>query len=212
MNKQRIENWNGFNIRFIEKEIGDWWAVANDIAHALGYRDSFNMTRILEHSEKDTLNVSTLGGVQTMAIVSEIGIYDAVFNSRKSEAKNFKRWVYEIIKNIRTASGLEGFQIFTMLDKTHQREAMTKLRDGLTIPTRINFIKANTIANKAVSTINGYGKMLKKGDMYPEMLIQRQAILDKTVELMTVKEEFGLEVSVSKLINNKFVNRGVEHG
>ncbi len=212
MNKQRIEDWNGFTIRFVEKEVGDWWAVANDIAHALGYRDSFNMTRILEDNEKDTLNVSTLGGVQSMAIISEIGIYDAIFNSRKPEAKEFKRWVYETIKAMRTASGLEGFQIFTMLDKTHQREAMTKLRDGLRKPTHVNFIKANTIANKAVSTINGYGKMLKKGDMYPEMLIQRQAILDKTVELMTIKEEFGLEVSVSKLISNKFINGGAEHG
>lgn len=138
-----------------------------------------------------------------MLIVNEYGIYETVFESRKKEAKDFKRWVFEMLKQLRQTTGLEGFQIFRMLDKEHQREAMAKLKAGLQHPARVDFIKANVIADKAVSTKFGYPKMLKKGQMTPDMLIHRQPILDDTVDLMSVVERFGLDVSVSKAIYGK---------
>lgn len=202
----RIEFWNGHEIRFVEVEPNDWWAVAKDVSIALGYRDAYSMTRNLEEEEKDTHNVSTLGGNQVMTIVSELGIYEATFNSRKKEAKEFKKWVKSLIKELRQQSGLEGFQVFRMLDKEHQREAMNRLCHSLKEPKRINFIKANTIANKAISSRYGYNKMIKKKEMSPDMLIERQPILDDTVNLMSVVDKFGLEVSVSDEVYKKYVN------
>ncbi|WP_052523814.1 hypothetical protein [Geobacillus kaustophilus] len=70
----------------------------------------------------------------------------------------------------------------------------------------MDYIKANTIANKAVSTKYGYPKMVKKSDMTPDMLIDRQQILEDTVNLMAVKEKFGLDISVSKNIYNKYIS------
>ena len=199
----RAENWNGHAIRFVEKEPGDWWAVAADVAKALGYRMASDMTRFLEPEEKDTHNVRTPGGNQEMVVISETGIYEAIFNSRRKEAREFKKWIKQVIRELRQASGLEGFQIFRMLDKEHQREAMAKLRAGLRNPVRVDFIKANTIANKAVSTKFGYRKMLKKSQMTPEMLVHRQPILEDTVELMGVVDRFDLPISVSKTIYKK---------
>lgn len=193
----KTEIWNGYPIRFVEKE-GEWWAVAKDVAVALGYRDAYNMTRLINSEDKDTHKVSTPGGSQELLIISEFGIYDAVFNSHKKEAKGFKRWVYEMLKTLRQSTGLEGFQIFRMLDKDHQKEAMAKLNKGLKEPGRPDFIKANTIANKAVSNKYGYSKMVKKGDMTPEMLVDRQELLDSAVELMGIKDKFGLNLSVSE--------------
>jgi len=199
----RTENWNGHPIRFVEKDPGDWWAVAADVAKALGYRMASDMTRFLEPEEKDTHNVRTPGGNQEMVVISETGIYEAIFNSRRKEAREFKKWIKRVIRELRQASGLEGFQIFRMLDKEHQREAMAKLRAGLRNPVRVDFIKANTIANKAVSTKFGYRKMLKKSQMTPEMLVHRQPILEDTVELMSVVDRFDLPISVSKTIYKK---------
>jgi prophage antirepressor-like protein len=199
----KTELWNEHEIRFIwHKE--EWWAVASDIAKALDYRDSHNMTRILEAGEKDTHKVSTLGGIQEMTVISEIGIYEAIFSSNKSEAKEFKQWVYEMLKELRQATGLEGFQIFRMLDKEHQREAMKKLQEGLKHPAKVDFIKANTIANKATSTLFGYPKMIKKDDMTPDMLIKRQPVLDDTIELMTATDKFNLDCSVSEKIYERY--------
>ena len=81
---------------------------------------------------------------------------------------------------------------------------MAKLKAGLRRPARIDFIKANTIADKAVSTKFGYPKMLKKAQMTPEMLVHRQPILEDTVELMSVVDKFGVDVSVSKTIYDKY--------
>src|SRR5690606_3300575 len=86
----KTETWNGHQIRFVEKEPGDWWAVAADVAKALGYRMASDMTRSLEPEEKDTHNVRTPGGDQEMVIISETGVYEAIFNSRRTEAKEFK--------------------------------------------------------------------------------------------------------------------------
>jgi prophage antirepressor-like protein len=206
MSSARLETWNDCKIRFIEKELGEWWAVAADVALALDYRMASDMTRMLDPEEKDTHIVSTLGGNQRMTIISEAGIYEAIFNSRRPEAKEFKKWVKQALKVIRQNSGLEGFQVFRVLDKEHQKEAMKRLCAGIQDTKRIDYIKANTIANKAVSSMNGFPKMVKKNEMTPEMLVKRQQVLDDTVNLMSIVNHFGLDLKVSKTIYNKYVS------
>ena len=138
-----------------------------------------------------------------MLIVNEFGIYDTVFQSRKAEAKEFRYWVYTMLKELREASGLEGFQVFRMLDKEHQKEAMKNLQKSLKQPKRVDFIKANTIANKAISNKHGYPKMIKKEEMTPQMLVEREEVLDDTVELMGVNDKYDLNISVSEQIYKK---------
>lgn len=205
--KIKIENWNGHSIRFVEKNPGDWWAVAKDVSSALAYRDAHGMVRMLDNKDRGTHIVSTPSADQEMLIISEFGIYDAIFNSRKPEAKTFKRWVFDVIKELREASGFEAFQVFRMLDKDHQKEAMRRLRDGMYRPVRVDFIKANTVANKAVSSIYGHSKMIKKDQMTPDMLVQRQVVLDDIVDLMAVNESFDLGLSVSKAVYGKYCER-----
>lgn len=202
-NPIKTENWNGHEIRFVFHN-GEWWAVAKDVADILGYRMASDMTRYLDNEEKDTHIVRTLGGKQKMTIISETGIYEAIFNSRREEAKEFKKWVKQVLKHLRESTGLEGFQVFRMLDKEHQKEMMKKLKEGLKQPVRVDYIKANVIANKAISNLYGFPKMLKKNEMTPDMLIKRQNVLEDTVELMTLKEKYGLDISISQTIYNKY--------
>lgn len=125
----RIEEWNGYKIRFVEKD-GEWWAVLKDVCDAL----ELKTWKVKQRLEKDLLlkyTLETNGGVQEMLIINEFGIYDTVFQSRKKEAVEFRYWVYEAIKSMRFAIGLEGFQVFRMLDKEHQKEAMAKLNCNL---------------------------------------------------------------------------------
>lgn len=191
----KTEIWNGYPIRFVDKD-GEWWAVAKDVAVALGYAETRNMTKLVS---KKYLMSSILDGMNAKStLICEFGIYKAIFGSHKPEAEDFQEWVFNVLKSLRQSTGLEGFQIFRMLDKDHQKEAMAKLKKGLKEPGRPDFIKANTIANKAVSTKYGYPKMVKKVDMTPEMLVDRQDLLDSTVELMGIKEKFSLDLSVSE--------------
>ncbi|MEK3947311.1 Bro-N domain-containing protein [Paenibacillus sp. FSL H7-0703] len=205
----RTERWLGHEIRFVEKMPGEWWAVAADVAKALAYKHTPHMTRMVDEDEKDTVRLvdrNTLRGNPNVAVISETGIYEATFNSKRPEAKEFKKWVKGLLKQLRQSTGLEGFQIFRMLDKDHQKEAMQKLRSGLKQPVRVDFIKANTIANKAVSSKYGHPKMIKKDQMTPDMLVSRQEILEDTVDLMGTKERFGLDIAVSQTIYDKHIH------
>ena len=198
----KIEYWNGYDIRFVEHN-GEWWAVLADIAKTLSLRTDKVKSRLEDdHLSKVTI-IDSMGRNQEALIVNEFGIYEAIFSSRKPEAKSFKLWVYETIKQLRQATGLEGFEIFRMLDKEHQKEAMARLSNSLGSISKKDLIKANTITNKAVSNKFGYSKMVKKSEMTPEMLVARETILDDTVELMGIKEKFGLNISVSDSIYNK---------
>ncbi|PKI11546.1 phage repressor protein [Staphylococcus shinii] len=190
-------------IRFIEKD-GEHWAVASDVAKVLGYSVTTNMNRMIDEDDKGVHIVSTLGGQQKTTILSEFGIYEAILNSRRDEAKEFKKWIKQILKELRYSSGLESYEVFRMLDKEHQKKAMQVLRGALESDKPVNFIKANTIANKAVSTAFGYSKMIGKDAMTSNMLEVRQVILDDVVKLTETKQQFNLDIKVSKSIYEKY--------
>lgn len=197
----KIENWNGHQIRFIEIN-GEWFAVLKDVCDALGLRSKKTVERLEDEALKRGVTVEDISGrMQEMILIDEFGIYDTIFRSNKPEAKDFKRWVYGMLKDLRESTGLKGFEVFRMLDKEHQKDMMRELQSGLRHPVRVDFIKANTIANKAISNKHGLPKMVKKDEMTPEMLKEREPILEDTVDLMKAKERFELnDLSVSKKI------------
>ncbi|MGO4930862.1 BRO-N domain-containing protein [Streptococcus alactolyticus] len=203
---EKLEQWNGHGIRFVEHN-GEWWAVLADIAKALELEQRFIKRRLEDDVFSKHPITDSLGRQQEMLIVNEFGIYETIFSSRKPEAKAFKVWVFEIIKQLRQQTGLEGFQAFRMLDKQHQKNAMTLLSNGFQEVNKEakpkDMIKANTIANKAISNKYGYPKMVKKSEMTEPMLRDREQVLDETVELMLVKERYGLNFSVANTIYGK---------
>ena len=56
----------------------------------------------LDEDEKGIATVNTPSGAQEMLVVNESGLYALIFKSRKSEAKQFKKWVTaEVLPTIR---------------------------------------------------------------------------------------------------------------
>ena len=162
--------------------------------------DIKNVSRSLGKEVCKTHPLETNGGVQKILLTNEKGIFKTVFRSHKKEAEAFQDWVCDVLSQLRKASGLEGFEVFRMLDKEHQKQAMKRLQDGLRRPAKVDYIKANTIADKAVSSLYGHSKMLKKKDMPPQMLSERERILDDTVSLMALNDRYHLNLSVSSAI------------
>lgn len=76
------------------------WFVAADICRALDINTE--QTRRLEDDEKGLRSIQTPGGMQSMLVVNEPGLYALVLGSRKPEARAFKRWItHEVIPSIR---------------------------------------------------------------------------------------------------------------
>ena len=81
--------------------------VAKDVCDVLGLSDVTSALRTLDSDEKMTLqnkrsHSGQRGGAQFMSLVNEPGMYKLIFKSRKSEAKDFTRWVtHEVLPSIR---------------------------------------------------------------------------------------------------------------
>ena len=145
----RVENWNGYDIRFVEKD-GEWYAILKDICDALGLRSSDVSQRLdsdmmikIKVDRKSTVananiedeedqyyrfdtdsNVVNSRGAKTfhMIAVNEMGIYEALYASRKLEARKFRKWSASVMQKLRRKIGLEQYEVMRMTDKDIQDE------------------------------------------------------------------------------------------
>jgi len=108
------------------------------------------------------------------------------------------------IKYIEAFNQMESYINFRRADVQIQKNSMQFLHYNLQMPSPEDYMKANTIANKCVSTLYGYQKMVKKAEMTQEMLETREPVLKDTVELMVVKDKYNLDVPVSENIYKKY--------
>ncbi|HDP5825481.1 TPA: Bro-N domain-containing protein [Staphylococcus aureus] len=204
--------FNNKEIRFIEKN-GEYWAIATDIAKVLGFRDAFNATIYLPEHVRGTLKGSTTSDkkkarkFQDYTVINEKGIYRLVMRSNKAEALDFQDWICDVLVELRTSTKLKEYEVFHMLDKEKQKEAMENLKNGIEAISKKDYCKAQTISNKAVSNIFGFPKMIKKEDMTNDMLDLRQKILNDTIEFMVFVDKYKLPLSVSKHIYDKYSSK-----
>ena len=127
----KIESWCGYDIRFVE-ENGEWWAILKDICDALDLRtdkvanrlDPEMMIRVKVISDHPSKGVRSRGENETrwMLAVNEIGIYEALFASRRLEARKFRRWSAGVMQKLRKSVGLEGYEVMRMTDPDIQKD------------------------------------------------------------------------------------------
>ena len=125
----KIENWCGYNIRFIEQD-GEWWAILKDICDALKLK-TWHVSERLDPDMLIKVKVCDLGSndvrsrarkTQIMLAVNEIGIYEALYASKRLEARKFRRWSAEVMKKLRTNVGLEGYEVMKMTEPDIQEK------------------------------------------------------------------------------------------
>lgn len=125
----RVENWCGYDIRFIEQD-GEWWAILKDICDALDLK-TFKVSQRLDPELMIRVRVevcdipskdvrSKARNTQDMLAINEVGIYEALFASRKLEARKFRRWSGTVMQKLRKSVGLEGYEVMRMTDKDIQ--------------------------------------------------------------------------------------------
>ena len=167
----RIENWCGYNIRFLEID-GHWYAILKDICDALHLRtakiaerlDPSMLERVripskavipskynIEYQAVKTVNSAMIGKdigkrkdevplkdvdfntydkTYWMLAVNEKGIYQALFASRKLEARKFQMWTFDVLEKLRRGVGLEEYEVMRMTEPDVQAEIDSML-DGL---------------------------------------------------------------------------------
>ena len=148
----RTENWCGYDIRFIEingewwailKDICDALKLkTKDVSQRIGPE---MLERVLvdvsnggsndlryEHRSIDRIDKDMIGKdigrhpgenkTRWMLAVNELGIYEALFASRRLEARKFRMWAGTVMQKLRSRVGLEGYEVMRMTDSDIQDE------------------------------------------------------------------------------------------
>ena len=161
MSEMKIENWCGYDIRFININ-GEWWAILKDICDALKLRTDKIASRLeasmlervkvevsnhpskvdrykdgsndveYEHQPVKVVNNAIIGKdigrqpgenkTRWMLAVSELVIYEALFASRRLEARKFRLWAGSVMQKLRQRVGLQQYEVMQMTDPRVQEE------------------------------------------------------------------------------------------
>lgn len=106
MNKPQIFNFNDAQVRVIEKD-GQPWFVLKDVCDVLEIGNPSQVkTRLDDGVISNEAIPDSLGRSQTTTIINEDGLYDVILESRKPEARAFRKWVTsEVLPTIRRTGG-----------------------------------------------------------------------------------------------------------
>lgn len=159
MNELQIFNYNGGEVRTVQKD-GEPWFVLKDVCTALGISHVKDTANRLENDEVgQTEVIDSIGRTQTATIINESGLYSVILRSDKPEAKPFRKWVTsEVLPSIRkhgaymTPETLEAailspdylLKVVTALkDETDKRKALEAVNSRLTVENQIMQPKAD---------------------------------------------------------------------
>ena len=108
----RTENWYGYSIRFLEID-GEWWASLDDVCNAVGLK-------VDDISKR--LDAKMLREVSDITMINELGVYEALFTSRKLEARKFRMWAGTVMKKLRQNVGLQQYEVMRMTEPEVQEQ------------------------------------------------------------------------------------------
>lgn len=103
----QLFNFEGYQVRSFEHK-GEPWIVLSDVCKVLGIGNVGDTKKRLDQSDIDTVDLYSKARNRTYstAIVNESGLYDVILDSRKPQAKQFRRWVTsEVLPAIRKHGG-----------------------------------------------------------------------------------------------------------
>ena len=101
MNGLEVFQYADQQVRTFEIDSEPWFVLA-DLCGVLDIANPRNVAARLDEDEKGVRPLDTPGGVQSVTIVNESGMYQVVLRSDKPEAKQFRWWVtHEVLPSIR---------------------------------------------------------------------------------------------------------------
>lgn len=79
------------------------WFVGKDVCNALGFANHKDALSRLDSDERDGVGITDpMGRSQEVTVINESGLYHLIFQSRKPEARAFRKWVTnDVLPSIR---------------------------------------------------------------------------------------------------------------
>lgn len=102
MSAPEIFQYQGQQVRTVTDENGQALFVLNDVCAVLGIANPRNVAGRLDPDMRGVRDMDTPGGRQTLAVVTEPGLYSVIMRSNSAGSAPFRRWVTaEVLPTIR---------------------------------------------------------------------------------------------------------------
>lgn len=97
--------------------------LAKDVANWIEHSNPRMMLQKVDEEEKVVSNVYTLGGIQETWFLTEDGLYEVFMQSRKPIAKDFKKQIKKVLKELRTTGKVDLIEkaINNIQDEKHRQ-------------------------------------------------------------------------------------------
>lgn len=189
MNELQIFNYNGGEVRTVQKD-GEPWFVLKDVCDVLELTTPARVAERLDGDEVSLAHLTdSLGRTQPTTIINESGLYNVILRSDKPEAKPFRKWVTsEVLPSIRkhgaymTPETLEAailspdylLKVVTALkDETDKRKALEVTNSRLTVQNQIMQPKADYFDELVDrNTLTNFRETAKELGVPPKRLVQ----------------------------------------
>ena len=101
------------------------WLVGKDVAQALGYKNPREAIRThVDDEDKGVSEILTPGGIQSVTIINESGLYSLVLSSKLPSARRFRRWVTSVVlPSIRSTGSYSTGGDFSAIQKLWREQA-----------------------------------------------------------------------------------------
>ena len=124
----------------------------SDVCQVLALSNPAKVKTRLGKGVTSSYTLQTPGGPQLVTFINEDGLYDVILDSRKPEAKLFRKWVTsDVLPSIRKTGGhiysTETDTPETILDKYKRKKTLLDLKDF------VSFKEFNNILNKWIKHI-----------------------------------------------------------
>ena len=195
-----------------EMKNGEPWFAAIDVCKILEIQNHRDALSRLDDDEKGVVTTDTLGGRQELNFVSESGLYNLIFQSRKPEAKKFRKWVTaELLPQLRkrgsyTMPGSKQGNLFATESLAelyayarkvqHEGAVWVSLADVNTL----TGASSNSGTTRKAQRFAAMGKAQKLGNGSPQRWYIREDALSEWTQVgraITLRQKF-----------NEFLNQG----
>lgn len=213
MNELQVFNYNGNEVRTIQKDGEPWW-VLKDVCEIFGETNYRRVSGRLDEDEKGVSQINTPGGLQSMTVINEAGLYTTLFamqpekargvteeyvQQRQEQLKSFRKWVTsEVLPSIRKHGAYMTPE--TLEQAILNPDMMIKLCTAL---------KDEQDKNKALQAVNSSltvdNQIMKPKADYFDELVDRNLLTNfrETAKQLQVKEKEFIRF----LLEKKFIYR-----
>lgn len=215
-NLPQIFNFNGVQVRTVNKN-GEPWFVLKDVCDVLGLRSPDVRQRLSDDVVSTHTVTDSIGRTNAASIINEDGLYDVILESRKPEARSFRKWVTsEVLPSIRkhgaymTPATIEKtltdpdfiIKLATAMKEEQQRRIAAETKIEIDRP-KVIFAEALETSNDTI-LIGELAKLLRQngieiGEKRLFALLRDEGYLGKKGEYYNIPTQRSMELGLFQI-------------